>query len=191
MHEIEPFYRWDAYYNAARDERSPFGGEAEPNYQQYENTIYGYYIHPDWDSIGSETLYAKLLFVDYEAGYGVLEMLGEWNDTLHNDVMHLKRNVIDLMVAEGITKYVLICENVLNFHGSDDEYYAEWFEEVEDGWIAFVNLRDFVSTEMSRYHLDDYVNFGGTLSELDEWRTQTPWHFCQHVQSLIQRRLGA
>lgn len=190
MHEIEPFYRWDAYYNAARDERSPFSGN-EANYQQYENTIYGYFIHPDWDYIGSETLYAKLLFADYDKGCAVLEMLGEWNDTLHNDIMHLKRNVIDLMIPEGIQRFVLICENVMNFHGGDDDYYQEWFEEVEDGWIAFVNLRDFVEDEMNRYKLDYYVNFGGTLNEMEGWRTQTPWNFCQQVEGLIMRRLGA
>lgn len=190
MHELEPFYRWDAYYSAARDERSPFSG-TEPNYQQYDNTIYGYYIHPDWDFIGSETLYCKLLFVDYDTGYGVLEMMGEWNDTLHNDIMHLKRNVIDLMVGEGIRHFILIGEHIFNFHGGDDDYYAEWFEEVEDGWIAFVNLRAFVADEMSRFKIDYYASYGGTLNELDEWRTLTPWNFCKQVTTLVNRRIGA
>jgi len=103
MHDLEPFYRWDGYYNAARDERSPFAG-VQPNYQAYENDIYGFYIHPDWDFIGSETLYCKLLFADYDAGFAVLEMMGEWNDTLHNDIMHLKRNVIDLMIPETLKR---------------------------------------------------------------------------------------
>lgn len=189
MQDIEPFQRWEQYYNADEDERSPFYGEAS-NYQVYEHDIYGYYIHPDWRFIGSETLYMKLQFVDYDNGYAVLEMFGEWNDTLHNDVMHLKRNVVDLMVTEGITKYVLLGENVLNFHGGDDDYYQEWFEEVEDGWIAAVNFREHVESEMSRYRLDYYVNFGGELSEMENWRTLTPIRFCEVVNGLIVRRIG-
>jgi len=43
--------------------------------------------------------------------------------------MHLKRNVIDVLVGERINKFILIGENVLNFHGSDDSYYEEWFED--------------------------------------------------------------
>ena len=107
----------------------PFFGN-ESNTEQYENDIYGYYIHPDWEYIGSETLYAKLIYAEYEAGYAVIELIGEWNDTLHNDIMHLKRNVIDLMIPLGLTKIILIGENVLNFHGGEDDYYQEWFEEV-------------------------------------------------------------
>jgi hypothetical protein len=62
--------------------------------------------------MGSETLYMKVLFVDYERGFCVIEFLGEWNDTINNDVMHLKRNVIDLMTGEGIHKFILIGENI-------------------------------------------------------------------------------
>ena len=189
MHEIEPFYRWNSYYEAASDERSPFYGQ-EINYDQYENTVYGYYIHPDWQAIGSETLYLKVLFVDYENRFAVIEFIGEWNDTLHNDIMHLKRNLIDLMVQEGIKKYILIGENVLNFHGSDDDYYQEWFEEVEDGWIAAVNFREFVEREMSKYHIDYYLNYGGQLSEFDHWRTMTPWVVYNAVDNMIMRRIG-
>jgi hypothetical protein len=47
--------------------------------------------------------------------------------------MHFKRNVIDQMVGNGINQFILIGENVMNFHGSDDCYYEEWFEDVEDG----------------------------------------------------------
>jgi hypothetical protein len=190
MHEIEPFYRWDPYYAAERDNRSPYFGR-EPNYEQYENTIYGYYIHPDWEEIGSETLYVKVLFADYDARFCIIELLGEWNDTLHNDIMHLKRNVLDPLLAEGINRFVLLGEHVLNFHGGEDDYYSEWFEEVEDGWIAAVCFREFVEREMSRYHLDYYLNYGGGLAELENWRTMTPWLFFGEVERLIARRLPA
>ena len=136
MQDIEPHYRWENLYVASRDERSPFY-ERLYNLDYYENAIYGYYIHPMWDEIGSETLYCKILYADYEKKFAIIEMFGEWNDTLRNDIMYFKRVVIDHLVNEGINKFILLGENVLNFHGSyEDDYYAEWFEEVEDGWIT-------------------------------------------------------
>ncbi|CAN5750497.1 hypothetical protein BH24BAC1_BH24BAC1_15590 [soil metagenome] len=175
-------------YSASEDPRSPLFG-AENSLEYFTNAIYGYYIHPQWDDIESETLFLKILFVDYELSFAVIEFIGEWNDTLHNDIMQLKRNVIDLMVHEGITKFILIGENVLNFHGSDDSYYEEWFEDIEDGWIAAVNFRDFVLSEMKNYNLDSYINFGGSLDE-HNWRTHSPKQLFQIVEQAIQRRLG-
>jgi hypothetical protein len=32
--------------------------------------------------MGSETLYLKILYADYEAGYVVIEFIGEWNDAI-------------------------------------------------------------------------------------------------------------
>jgi len=93
------------------------------------------------------------------------------------------------LVAEGITKYILIGENIMNFHGSDDEYYAEWFEEIEDGWIAAVNFREHVLEEWKKFNLDYYINFGGTLEVLN-WRTMSPQMFCKSVEGLIKKRLG-
>lgn len=190
MHDIEPFFGWEKHYRPNDDDRSPFF-EVEYNTMAYENTIYGYYIHPYWDYIESETLYLKVLWADYDQGYVIMEFLGEWNDTLHNDIMFLKRNVLDPMTREGINKFILIGEQVMNFHGtSEDDYYAEWFEDVEDGWIAALNFRDHVVQEWQRYYLDNYINFGGTLDILN-WRTFTPQALAAHVNSLIMRRIGA
>jgi hypothetical protein len=188
MHHLEPFYNWDGFYSATDDERSPFYG-TEYNLFHFENAIYGYLIHPQWDFIGSETLYLKVLFTDYDAGYTIIELFGEWNDTLHNDIMHLKRNLIDFMLSEGINKYILIAENVFNFHGNEDDYYAEWFEDVEDGWIAMVNPRDFIETEFARINADYYINFGGGLNEIDNWRTLMPQQVFMLVAGLITHRL--
>ncbi|WMJ71907.1 hypothetical protein RCC89_01785 [Cytophagaceae bacterium ABcell3] len=187
MHELEPFFNWEKYYNAVNDERSPFFG-AQYNTQQYTNAIYGYYIHPLWDYIGSETLYLKILYTNYEQRFVIIEMIGEWNDTLHNDIMHLKRNVIDYLVDQGINQFILIGENVMNFHGSDDCYYEEWFEDVEDGWIAAINFRDFVEQEWRRYNIDCYINYGGSLN-IDNWRTMNPKAFYKQVSSQIMKRL--
>jgi len=189
MHEIEPFYNWEKYYVAADDPNSPFYGRTY-NLNQYENDIYGYYIHPLWDEIGSETLYVKILFADYSRRFVIIELFGEWNDTLHNDIMYLKRQVIDPLVDKQINQFILLGENVLNFHGSDDSYYEEWFEDVEDGWIAAVNFRDFVESEWKRYRLDYYMNFGGTLDEIVNWRTMKPGALYELVKGLIVRRLG-
>lgn len=188
MHTIEPFYNWLKYYDPATDEQSPFHGK-EYNYDVYSDTIYGYYIDPAWDAIGSETLYLKILYADYEQGYAIIEFIGEWNDTLHNDVMHLKRNIIDLLLHEGIDKFILIGENIMNFHGSDDSYYEEWFDDVADGWIAAVSFPDFILEEFRKYRIDSYINMGGTL-QIDQWRTLLPQNFFDLVKNLIQRRLN-
>jgi hypothetical protein len=188
MHLIEPFYRWQSHYLTEEDERSPFYGQM-PNLEEYENTIYGYYIHPEWNYIGSETLYVKVLFADYDRGLAIIEFIGEWNDTLHNDIMHLKRNVIDVFIAQGIKYFILIGENVLNFHGLEDDYYSEWMEEVEDGWIASLHFREFVQDEMAKFGLDMYVLMGGPLDEIP-WRTFEPLALFDQVDRLVMRRLG-
>jgi hypothetical protein len=93
MHDIEPYYNWIKYYDSASDERSPFFGK-EYNYDLYQDTIYGFYIDPGWDSIESDTLYVKILFTDYEEGFTIIEFLGEWNDAITNDIMLLRRNLL-------------------------------------------------------------------------------------------------
>ena len=188
MHTIEPYYNWIEQYSATDDPRSPLFG-AENSFDTFSNTIYGYYIHPQWDSLESETLFLKILWADYDEGAAVLEFIGEWNDAIENDIMHLKRNILDVLTHEGIRRFVLIGENVFNFHGSDDSYYEEWFEDVEDGWIAAVNFQEHVRREMSQYGLDHYLNFGGPLDELP-WRTFEPRRLLEEVDGLLRRRLG-
>jgi hypothetical protein len=187
MHNIVPYERWLELYNTALDQHSPFHGK-DYHYDVYSETIYGYYIDPAWDYIGSETLYMKILMADYTRGYAILEFIGEWNDAINNDIMHLKRNVIELLAAAGINKYILLGEHIFNFHGSDDSYYEEWFDEVEDGWIAAVSFPEFIRSEMEKYQLGQYINMGGTL-ELEHWRTLKPRVFFELVEGLIQRRL--
>ncbi|UII22813.1 hypothetical protein [Fulvivirga ligni] len=188
MHEIEPYQRWLHLYNPAEDELSPWFGK-EYNYDLYSENIYGYYIDPAWDYIGSETLYIKVLYADYDEGYAIMEFIGEWNDTINNDIMHLKRNIIETYSHQGINKYILIGENIFNFHGSDDCYYEEWFDDVEDGWIAAINFPDFVREEFKNFNVDSYINMGGSL-QIDKWRTMAPYRFYSLVEQLIQRRIS-
>ncbi len=188
MHEIEPYYRWLEYYDSSMDERSPFHGK-EYNYDLYSENIYGYYIDPGWDFMGSETLYMKVLFAEYDEGYVIFELIGEWNDAINNDIMHLKRNIIEHFIGEGIDKFILVGENVMNFHGSDDCYYEEWFDEIDDGWIVGIGFRDFVQSEMRQYNIDSYLNFGGELDLLN-WRTMNPPKLYLFTNQLVRRRIG-
>lgn len=185
MHDIEPFYLWQDLYKSDEDGLSIYFGK-EYNEFQYENKIYNYFIHPHWDDFGSATLYLKILYADYDTGYAIIEFIGEWNDCLYNDVMFLKRDLVDTMIEQGITKYILIVENVLNFHGSDDSYYEEWYEDIKDeeGWICFINPLKHVEEEMNDIKLKYYVNYGQKLSSLN-WRKYTPENLFEAVNNLI------
>jgi len=68
MHDIEPHYNWRDHYIASEDHRSPFFQRVYNEFQ-FSQKVYNYYIHPQWDNFGSQTLYLKILFVDYEMGY--------------------------------------------------------------------------------------------------------------------------
>ena len=109
-------------------------------------------------------------------------MIGEWNDTIENDIMTLKRDVIDELIPTGINKFILIGENVLNFHGADDCYYEEWYEDVSDegGWICFVGLLDHVIEEMEEYGIQNYVHLGFQYNII--WRTQKPEIVFESIQ---------
>ena len=188
MHQIEPFYAWSTLYDSSQDERSPFYGK-EYNFDRYSETIYGYYIDPAWDYMGSETLYMKILFADYVKGFVIMEFLGEWNDTLNNDIMHLKRNIVEHLGWNGIRHYVLIGENVLNFHGADDCYYEEWFDDVEVGWIAGIGFPDHVTEEWKKYNVDSYINYGGDL-DIRNWRTLKPAKLFERIDTIIRHRIA-
>ena len=188
MHNIEPYHNWRDLYAAEEDAHSPFYGREYSEFE-FTNQIYNYLIHPQWDYIGSPTLFIKVLYADYIGGYAIIEMLGEWNDCINNDVMFLKRDIIEPMVAAGINKYILIGENVLNFHASDDCYYEEWFEEIEDGWIALLNFRKHVLQEFESQNIDYYFVFGGNLNLID-WRTTGPQQLFTKMELLVAKRLG-
>ena len=105
MQNIEPYFNWRHLYTAEEDRRSPFFKKAYSEFE-YTHLVYNYYIHPQWDEIGSSTLYLKLLFVDYDQHFAIIELLGEWNDAIENDVMTLRRNITDLMYKQGIYKFI-------------------------------------------------------------------------------------
>ena len=107
MHYIEPYYNWRHLYTAEEDEKSPFYKRVYSEFE-FSNTVYNYYIHPQWDDIDSRTLYIKILFADYEDNYAIIELIGEWNDAIENDIQTMKRNIIDILIARKIYKFILM-----------------------------------------------------------------------------------
>ncbi len=188
MQDIEPYYNWRHIYIAAEDELSPFY-EREYSEFEYTNHIYDYAIHPQWDDMGSETLFIKILIADYDEGFAIIELIGEWNDCINNDIMFLKRDIVDCMLQEGIRKFILIGENVLNFHASDDSYYEEWYEDLEDGWIAFLNFREHVLREFEKNNIDYYILLGGKLNNV-AWRTYNPTQLFNTIDNVVTKRIG-
>lgn len=188
MHSIEPYYSWRQLYIACEDERSPFYGR---EYSEFEFThaIYNYLIHPQWDEVGSATLFVKVLFVDYEKQFCIIELFGEWNDTLYNDISFLKRQLIDRMTEEGINRFLLIGENILSFHAGDNDYYSEWFDDIEEGWIVGLNFRDHVLEEFVHNQLDYYIAFGGGFDAFN-WRSLQPLALFERIEMMVMRRLG-
>jgi hypothetical protein len=186
MHHIEPFYNWRHIYISEEDERSPFYGRV---YSEFEfiHHVYNYYIHPQWDEFGSRTLYMKVIMADYDEHYAVIELIGEWNDAIENDIMNLKREVIDKFSDFGINKFILVAENVLNFHSGDRDYYEEWFEEVteENGWVVMLNMPDPSQYDFKRAKLVRYIE----LMDLPNWRTYKPFHLFKKIDNEIMARL--
>ena len=173
---------------AEEDERSPFFGRTYSEFE-YSQTLYNYYIHPQWDEFGSKTLYMKILFAEYEQQFVIIELLGEWNDAIENDIMTLRRDVTDLLYKKGISRFIFIAENVLNFHSSDDSYYEEWHEQLEDdnGWIVLLNMPEQSQYDFKRARITHYIN----LLELEQWRTLKPELIFHSIEELMNKRLNA
>ncbi|MCC7245208.1 MAG: hypothetical protein IT269_05990 [Saprospiraceae bacterium] len=190
MHDIEPHFKWRDDYIASEDPDSPFYGY-ENSEVSFTHRLYNFYIHPQWDSFGSTTLYGKLLWVDYDEGFALVELIGEWNDALHNDIMYLKRHVAEPLMEKGIYRFAFFCENVLNFHTSmDDDYYAEWAEEVnsEGGWIVLANVRQHLIEEMDAARLWQYLNYGEHFNDLF-WQKHKPPFVCAMINALVDGRI--
>ena len=183
MQDIEPYFNWRHLYIAEEDAKSPFFGREYSEFE-FSQTVYNFYIHPQWDEFGSRTLYMKILFTDYEQHYAIIELLGEWNDAIENDVMTLRRNITDLLYKQGIYKFIMIGENVLNFHSSDDSYYEEWHEQVVDdgGWIVILNLPEQSQHDFKKARITNYLE----MFELLQWRTLKP----EIIFSLIDEEMG-
>ena len=187
MQDIEPYFNWRHLYTSDADRLSPFFG-VEYSEFEYTQTLYNYYIHPQWDNFGSRTLYMKILFVEYEMGFVIIELIGEWNDAIENDIMTLRRNITDELFDNGIKKFIIIAENVLNFHSSDDSYYQDWHEQLEDenGWIVVLNMPEQSMHDFRKSRITHYIQF----LELNQWRTYKPEMVFQLLDKEMTMRLG-
>jgi len=183
MHTIEPHHNWRNLYIASEDERSPFYGKS---YNEFEFTqvIYDHVIHPQWDYFGTPSLYLKVIYAYYDEGFAVIELFGEWNDCINNDIMFLKRQVVEPLMENGVNKFILVGENVLNFHASDECYYEEWSEELDGGWIYMLNFREHVMNEFCQNSIDKYFTNLETNYEM-HWRTFRPMQLFQKIEVSI------
>jgi hypothetical protein len=186
MQELEPFYRWRDLYVTEKDNRSPYFGMRSKK-EGYSTTIYNYYIHPDWDSMGSNTLYIKILFADYKKHFAIIELIGEWNDAIENDIMTFRREIIDHLYDFGIFKFILIAENVLNFHSSEADYYEEWYENVSDknGWIVCLNMPEATQHDFRKLKLNYFVE----LKEMPDWRKYMPDGVFTLIDNELKKRI--
>ncbi|MCH5689284.1 hypothetical protein LWM68_36600 [Niabella sp. W65] len=114
-------------------------------------------------------------------------MIGEWNDAVENDIMPLKRDVLEVFMQEGIYKFILIAENVLNFHSSDKEYYEELHEELSDenGWIVCLNMPEQTQYDFKLAKINQFIE----LMVLDNWRTYKPYHLFKRINDQLSSRL--
>lgn len=173
-------------YIAEEDKMSPFFGVQHSEFQ-FTQTVYNYYIHPQWDEFGSNTLYLKIIYADYELNFCVIELIGEWNDAIENDIMTLKRDVIDKLLEHNINKFILIAENVLNFHSGDKDYYEEWYENTSDenGWIVALNMPEQTQYDFKKRKLHQMIE----LMEIVDWRSFKPYHLFKKIDEKIGNRL--
>ncbi len=183
MHEIEPFYNWRHLYISEEDSMSPFYGR-EYSDIYFTNAVYNYYIHPQWDDFGSSTLYLKIIYADYRSRTAIIELIGEWNDLLYNDIMFMKRNVIEPLIENGIAQFILIGENVLNFHASETDYYEEWVEELDEGWIVCVGFLPHVVQDLRKARMGKLMVIDDEINQLP-WRTYLPDNLILKIVSMM------
>ena len=186
MHEIEPYFQWRHLYIADEDPKSIFFGQTYSEFE-FSQTVYNYYIHPQWDEFGSRTLYCKVLLSDYEERYAIIELMGEWNDALENDIMLLKRGVLERFADESVDKFILIAENVLNFHSDGADYYEELSQELQEsgGWAVCLNMPMQSENEFKQAGHHRFIE----LFNIPEWRSYRPFHLLRKVESLLGPRL--
>ena len=187
MLDLDRHYKWRRWYTAEEDLNSPFYKRV---YSEFESTnaIYDTPIHPQWDEFGSLTLYAKVLFVNYDLGFAIIEFIGEWNDLIYNDIMYLYRNMVEVLLESGINKYILIGENVHAFHADDDSYYEEWTDQMDNGWIVGLGFLEHNMDEMMNAQIDRYVNFDYN-NDFFDWRTIQPDELFQEIDVLIIQKI--
>ena len=57
-----------------------------------------------------------------------------------------------------------------------------------DGWIALMNVREHVLSDINSANIDSYFVLGGKLNEV-RWRTMNPDQLFESVERHVMRRL--
>ena len=109
-----------------------------------------------------------------------------WNPE-EKEIVELKREVLEKFMEEGIYKFILIVENVLNFHSDGKDYYEELHEEVtdENGWVVCLNMPEQTQYDFKQAHLNQFIE----LMELDNWRIYRPFHLFKKIDAELMNRL--
>lgn len=188
LHHIEPFYGWLHLYNHEEDAQSPFHN-IEHNLFYYDRSVNEIPAHPLWDYIGSESLLVKILYADYIQGFAIIELFGEWNDLFDNDYKLLAENCLTYLVDNGIKHIILICENVFHSYLDGNDYYHAMQEELEEGWICTLRLRDHIQEEMEKYSISEYFFWSPILDEIP-WRKLKPFQLYRLVASRMEKVIG-
>jgi hypothetical protein len=91
------------------------------------------------------------------------------------------------MFAKGINKFILIAENVLNFHSSDDSYYEDWREQLQDvgGWVVILDMPLQSQYDFKQARLTNYIE----LVDFPQWRTLKPEIIFQQLDGMMFKRL--
>ncbi len=76
---------------------------------------------------------------------------------------------------------------MLNFHSSDDSYYEDWREQVEDatGWVVILNMPAQSQYDFVQARLNKYIE----LVDFAQWRTLKPELVFQQLDDLMLKRL--
>ena len=186
--DIEPYFGWLNLYHHEQDPNSPFH-EVEHNQFYFDRSINNIPAHPLWDHFGSESLLLKILFIDYEKGFAIIELFGEWNDLFLNDFKLLAENCLTYLIDAQVHKFILICENVFHMYLEGDDYYQALAEELEEGWLCALRLREEAKEEMEAYGIAPYFYWNAQLDEF-AWRTLKPHQLFQLVDRRMRMTLG-
>lgn len=188
LRDIEPFYGWLALYSHENDPKSPFY-EVAHNLFEFDRSINHIPAHPLWDDIGSESLLVKILFANYQQGFAIIELFGEWNDLFDNDFRLLSENCLSYLVDHGINKFILICENVFHIYLEEDDYYRAMEEELGEGWIFALRLRKELKDEMRNYGIAPYFYWSEKIDSVN-WRGLKPPQLYKVIDSRLHKLLG-
>jgi hypothetical protein len=95
----------------------------------------------------------------------------------------------DKAVISKAGKTQFITDQCTTSYAESEDYYEEWFDDIEDGWIVGLNFRDHVIREFNDFGIDQYILFSGRFDEIN-WRKYQPVALFELIQSFMQKRLN-